>query len=626
MSALLTTMAVLIWQVLLLMAGSLVCGLVGRRFVRASLGPGGGPIFLALGMGSISTFLLLLGMVGWLRVEVVAIAPLILVVADRKRTAEWIREGIRCIREHPRTTVSVVLLALPLLALASYPPTAFDAMTYHLPYARAFSTMGSVPFLEDLRFPIFPQLQELLFAGVLLLTNDLATQLVQLAALGGTAWLLVVWGRALDSPRVGLWAAAIWLGNPLVGWIGTRAYVDAGLSLQVTAALFAWERWRATSDRRWLWISAATVGFAAATKYLGLFFVGALAVATTAASRSGRDLLRWISIVVLTAGVWYGRIVYETGSPLFPFYGNWLGFSSWSPELVGRVTSTPLESGAAMSWMAQVEGWGQDIVFLLLTPWRAVFDRAMFDLQAPLSPWYLVALPLIILAWRSRWNRRWSLLVLVYGLFWLSTIRDLRFLLPILPLVSLLVSLSMNDALDWATSRWQWSFPQRHAVRWVVFSAVVLVGPGLFYVTFKVAERGPLPVADAERTEYLEKRLPGYRALRWCEESELESMAIRAPTIYGVHSETLRYYAPGRYLGEQMGPFRYAFLHQAARKGPRALFAYLRDLDVDYLLVPRRPPTLAKPDLSGSECFERVFEDASTLLFRLRESCSKDTV
>ncbi|HEV7517719.1 MAG TPA: hypothetical protein VGR07_15575, partial [Thermoanaerobaculia bacterium] len=71
----------------------------------------------------------------------------------------------------PRVAVAALgalLLGLPLFVLALYPPTAFDATLYHLPDARAFARAGALPFLQELRFPVFPQLDEALFAAVLL--------------------------------------------------------------------------------------------------------------------------------------------------------------------------------------------------------------------------------------------------------------------------------------------------------------------------------------------------------------------------------------------------------------------------------------------------------------------------
>src|SRR4029078_13631688 len=102
--------------------------------------------------------------------------------------------------------------AAPLAVLAIYPPTAFDATLYHLPFARAFVTTGALPFLADGRFPVFPQANEILFAAVMLFGPDLAAHGVQLLATLLTALLLAAWG----GRPAGWLAAAVYLGNPIV--------------------------------------------------------------------------------------------------------------------------------------------------------------------------------------------------------------------------------------------------------------------------------------------------------------------------------------------------------------------------------------------------------------------------
>ena len=57
-----------------------------------------------------------------------------------------------------------------------------------------------------------------------------------------TLALLVAWGREAASPPVGWLAAGILLGSPLVVYLAAAGYVEATLSLLVTAALYA--AWR----------------------------------------------------------------------------------------------------------------------------------------------------------------------------------------------------------------------------------------------------------------------------------------------------------------------------------------------------------------------------------------------
>ena len=81
------------------------------------------------------------------------------------------------VRWNGRAALGVLVAVAPAFILTLYPPTGFDETLYHLPIARAFATTGSIPFLPDLRVPVFPSLNELLFAGMLLLADDVSTHL-----------------------------------------------------------------------------------------------------------------------------------------------------------------------------------------------------------------------------------------------------------------------------------------------------------------------------------------------------------------------------------------------------------------------------------------------------------------
>src|SRR5207249_189940 len=64
--------------------------------------------------------------------------------------------------EGARAPSVLAMVAAALFVLALYPPIAFDETLYHLPFVRAVAGSGALRFLPDLRFPVFPQLHELL--------------------------------------------------------------------------------------------------------------------------------------------------------------------------------------------------------------------------------------------------------------------------------------------------------------------------------------------------------------------------------------------------------------------------------------------------------------------------------
>src|SRR6202035_3839669 len=386
-----------------------------------------------------------------------------------------------------------LVAGIPLFLLALYPPTAFDATLYHLPFARAFAASGRLPFLPDLRFPVFPQLDETLFAIGLLFAGDVAAHLVQLLSTLLTASLLVAWGRRAFSSRAAWLAAADFLGNPIAIHLGTSAYVEAGLTLFGTASLYCAWRWSEDEgERPWLVLAAVFAACAADVKYLGLFFVAAIGVWILCRRAGGerrlRDLLLFSAIALLVLAPWYGRIVYYTGNPVFPFMERVFGRSSWAPS-IARLPAPPgaTRPDRAVTVLGAAGRAFGAIGSLAALPWDVTFERCAVGRQPPFSPLYLAALPLLAApAFRDRRVRRLLLLAAAYALLFPALPRDSRYLMPALPILSL----ALGGAVEWlggALARARRSPSARGpALAIAVSLGVVFLLPGWLYAFYRI--------------------------------------------------------------------------------------------------------------------------------------------
>jgi 4-amino-4-deoxy-L-arabinose transferase-like glycosyltransferase len=515
----------------------------------------------------------------------------------------WLREIPR--RRLLSIVAALVILGLPLFLLALYPPTDFDATLYHLPDARAFARAGALPFLAQLRFPVFPQLDEALFAAILLLAGlagDITVHLAQLLAMLLTAALLVAWGeRARSSATggtgwLGWLAAAAYLGSPIVIHLGTTAYVEAGLTLFTTAALYAlWRHLRGDpGERGWLVLSAVFAASAAGVKYLGLFFLAAagLAVAWRAFRRRRAAELLLFSAVALTVLLpVYGRILYYTGNPIFPYLPRLFGHSPWD--------AVTLRPPAASFALAVRQGLGT----LATLPWNVVFARARTGSQPPFSPLLLFAVPLLAYAaFRDRRVRLPLLLALAYAACFPLLPPDARYLLPLVPLLGLALAAALDR--PWLS-------------RWGAALAVLLLLPGLLYAGYRVVRQGAPPVTAAARDRYLTARLPLYPAVAW-----LNRERGSAYTVYACYAEDMTYFAEGTLRGDWHGPGRFLEVLTAWSQ-PEILWGRLRALGAGYLLVPRGRGGLIASEIPGwTRWFERVYADPYAEVFALRERSS----
>lgn len=547
---------------------------------------------MALGLAVLGLPLFLLGLLGQLAVGPLLGLLLLVHLVGLGAWREIVQSGWTVLADPRRRAVAVGLVAAsaPFFLLALYPPTAFDETTYHLPYSQEFVRTGGLPFLPDLRFPVFPQLAEILMAGVLALTGrDTATHLVPWLSTGTTAALLAAWGRRVTSPRAGWMAAALFLGYPIVVHLGVTGYVEAELALFVTAALYSLARWREERRQGWLVLVAVFAGSAAGTKYHGLFFVVALAVevaATAPRGERGRSLLGFGAVALAVLAPWYLRLLVHTGSPVFPFLPGLFGAGDWDPRhfRIGRL----------------------GLPGLLRSPWDALFARERLGLQPPFSPAFLLGLPLVIAAaFRDRWPRRLVLLAAAYGLAVQVMPPDARYFVVILPALCLVLAAELD--------RWlrRWPAP---VAGWL---CVLFLLPAWAWAGYHFVRKGPLPVTVEQREAWLARSLPLWRAVSFLNRTRGNGYAV-----YALHAEGMRSFAEGRFLGEWNGPARFARVLPLLGD-PAALWRELRRLGADHLLVVEGTGVdLPEEDPAFRRLFRKVYADEAAAVFALRTSAS----
>jgi hypothetical protein len=499
--------------------------------------------------------------------------------------------------------VGGVVAFAPFAILTLYPPTAFDATLYHLPYARAFVATGALPFLPGLRYPIFPQLQEVLFALLMAFGDDVTTHGLSLLATVLTATLLVCWGRRLsgEAPWV---AAAVYAGCPIVVYLATTAYIEAGLVLCSTAAFYSVARWRGGGGGGWLALAAVFGGAAADSKYLGLFALASVGVAAAWPRPRGETVPGWRRVLcvaavgAVTIAPWYGRIVAATGNPVFPFLPEVFGGSPWVAREFHSLRSV-------------AQRLFELLVDLLRAPWDVVLARRRLGGYPPYSPVVLLGAPALIPALLDRRLRPLVLAAAAYSLAVFALLPDARYLVLALPLVCLVLGEQLRRLLA------AWALRRRQAPGWLPrMTAVVALAcflPGWLYAAYRLHLAGPPPVTTAGRDRFLAHAFPTYPAIRY-----LDRACGGSYTLYALHAENMSYFAAGRFLGEWAGPAAFSRI-VPADGDPRLLYDHLRALGVDHLLAVAGEPLLPSFDSAAfRDRFRLVYADRGARLYVLR--------
>lgn len=614
----------LLLAVLALAAG----GALARRLTASRPDGNGAPppddgLWLGLastvGLGLLGQALFLIGLAGRFGAVASAALAVLVLTAGRNdltvagRALAALFSGRRRQRIGRGLLVAAATLGPAWLAL--YPPVAWDDTVYHLPLARSLVEQGRYVFVENLRAPVFPLLTETLFAPALLFGRASTTHGVSLLATLVTGVLLVAWGRERFAGAAGgavesLWPllpAALWIGQPIVVFYAGSAFIEPLLTLFATAAALSFERWRRDRRPAWLLAAGALAGWAAATKYLGLYLVAALVLA--AGWEAGRGArLRAMTLLAgsaaLTGGPWYALVWVLSGSPLFPFLAPVFGASEWSG------ISAVAGSGLSLDWRRG----GRD---LLLLGWDLVVDRARTNSQPPASPLVVAALPLLLLvAWLRPRTRLWLAILAGYAVAFLALPRDARYVLMFSPLLMVLLVEALREVLERGAAR---SGP---GPRPAAFAALALllagVASGPAYALWHTLRMGPLPVTAAAIDEHLGRRVPLYRALLFRRAHGLEQVPL-----YALHGERLHDFGGTALLGDWSGPHRFELVLPLLDR-PEVLAVKLRELGAGELLLPRAlVPAAIVEGVAMSPRFRELYRDEESVLLGLSPAGSR---
>ncbi|MFH1682148.1 MAG: glycosyltransferase family 39 protein [Candidatus Eisenbacteria bacterium] len=285
---------------------------------------------VGIGIGVFSLLLFALGAARILRSETAfALLLLLLAISYKGRSRlRLLHSGIRArdlLSRGVNRAFIVIGAACFLFALvgASAPPTESDCLTYHLPVAATYAREGAIVGLGDtIRYSVFPQLIEMLFAFGFLTTGVFFGQFVNvffgvLVALAAAALVREIAGE----DDLALAAGVLVYAFPSVAAFSTRPLVDLPLAFYLLIEVLAVLRWVRTGNSSWMIAAGLAAGFALAVKYSGGVAVFLPVAAAFLARREGRPraLALFGAVSLLPALPWLARNFVETGNPVSPF-------------------------------------------------------------------------------------------------------------------------------------------------------------------------------------------------------------------------------------------------------------------------------------------------------------------
>lgn len=476
---------------------------------------------------------------------------------------------------HPRCVQTLVgvfrqpwrewLAVLPvLLVIAAWlvrplgPAGGSDPLTYHLPYARFYLEQGGLAVSETLRFPFHAHNLNLLYAASMLRPYSIESPALAQMLHASMGWLslLGVYGAARiwrGWPTALLAVLAVLLMDEFV-YSFSAAFVDNGVMLFVTGAFIALVRWQEKSDHGWLWLAAILAGSAMGTKYLGAMFTVPLGLwVLWHSQRAGLGLglvVRFTLLVSATGLFWYLRSWWLVGNPVHPFAGDLFGYSIWSAkDLQGQ--------------MRELAGHGleKNGLNLLLLPWKMFTEGHRFNGSVGNSG-LLVGL-FMSSCFLIRRQRPELLAVhitcLAWLVFWFFSSQVSRYLMIMLPLMSLCAMVVWADMLDGLSAKYTqrvgralpFLSPENSKTRILVFVILAL--------TLMGGQRGYRDLLNRPLTlQHQQQALLKYQPAYSVAVAAMEDSGIAGGPILQFQLHELRWFFPGEVYGDWMGkhPFR----------------------------------------------------------------------
>jgi len=238
---------------------------------------------------------------------------------------------------------------------------------------------------------------------------------------------------------------------PTAYHVAASSYIDLELALFVTLAIYAVSRWWEGQENSWLIMMAVFLGAALSMKLTTVFVLAAFALVIAFRARSAEDSGRVLTfgmgtilLALVIASPGYLRTWKATGSPVFPFY-----MSIWKGEAPGWDVE---RSNLFQGMNSQYGGENKNALDYLIAPWnlsvKAQAEQPQY-FDGVLGIAFLVGLPILVWAlWKSEMPvevKIGTAVAAIMFLFWLFASQQLRYLLPIVPVLAIgIVSATEN--------------------------------------------------------------------------------------------------------------------------------------------------------------------------------------
>ena len=497
----------------------------------------------------------------------------------------------------------IVLLCMEFI-LNVTPPVSRDALIHHLAVPKLWLANGGFYEIPWADYAYYPMNINLLYALCLYFNNDIAPKFIHLVFGLGTGLLIYYYLKHKFHSTWGLLGMVIFLTTPIVIWLSTSAYIDLGMTFFTTASVMAFIRWRDSEykDIKWFLFSCLGMGIAVGSKYNALiawFIVSMLLMLNivqdtrrqTAALQYG---ILFFVVTALVASPWYLKNYFQTGNPFYPLFDSFINsfhHHSFQETLQQQVTE---KAGQVSFFKMREILYGENFVETLLIPIRMFFqgkDNSYQYFQGYLNPILILFSPFIVLNRRYIKDKFYFVIFTVFFIItaFFLTAKQVRYILPVLPFLSIIAVMGIKDLLDKVgegenlDASFSSGKKAQSINKVVVFTIVaILLIFNLTYLKHRMEIISPFPYVLGKETReaFLKRHLSHYQAVKFINDT-LPDDAVVFTMFLGRRG----YYLNRKYKNEPsfgMNTIRQMVINSA---NGETFDNYIRSMNVTHILV-----------------------------------------
>jgi 4-amino-4-deoxy-L-arabinose transferase-like glycosyltransferase len=329
---------------------------------------------------------------------------------------------------------AVVFTAFTILYFvnAMAPEMSSDGMSYHLgEVSKYYRAHGFLRITTNV-YANLPQGIEMLFLHGYPYGGHSTAAMIHFSFLLCLALQVLSYGRRIGYPACGVAGALFTYASPIVGQVGTVAYVDVALASIAFAIFYLLQIWSENKEVKLLVPIGILTGFSFATKYTAFLAIPyVLGFIAWKLWRTRQPVLRHVFITALLALVfiapWLVKNWMWADNPFSPFFNRLFPNQYVHVSFEDDYRKSQATYGLASYWQIPLQ--------------ITIRGDALGGMFGPL---FLLA-PLGLLALRSAVGRQLWLAALVFGLPFYASV-GARFLIPAVPFISLALALAVASA------------------------------------------------------------------------------------------------------------------------------------------------------------------------------------